>query len=140
MPLASALLVIAALVVIAAILGVVWRVRDGRRRRGAGTIDLSELGGRPGRLALVQFSTETCSRCPQVRRMLRSAASDRPSVDVLDVDLTHRPDLAARHHVLSTPTTLVVDADSRVTSRFVGVPRPADLAAALDALPALQEA
>lgn len=139
MPLSTALIVVAALVVSAALAGATWRVLDGRRRQGTGTVDLSELGVRAGRVALVQFSTETCSRCPQARRMLKTAASEHPGVDVIDVDLTHRPDLATQHRVLSTPTTFLVGADTQVISRFVGMPRAADLAAALTALPTLQE-
>ncbi|MFD5225207.1 TlpA family protein disulfide reductase [Microbacterium sp. NPDC058342] len=139
MPLASALISVAALVGVAVLVGVLWRVRDGRRRHGTGALDLAELGVRPGRVALVQFTTETCARCPQVRRMLQGLASALAAVDLVEVDLTHRPDLARRHHVLSTPTTFLVDADATLFARFNGVPRRVDVEAALSDLPALQE-
>ena len=135
-----ALLVLGALVVIAAVAGVVWRARDGRRRRGSDVVDLTDLGVTPGRVTLVQFGTETCARCPQVRRMLQGIASALPAVDHVDVDLTHRPDLARAHRVLSTPTTFLIGADAVLAARFNGVPRRADVEAALSELPVLQEA
>lgn len=138
MPLFPALLVLTALVAAAVLIGVVWRARDGRRSAGSDAVDLHDLGVTPGRTALVQFSTETCARCPQVRRMLREVASTRPDVDYIDVDLTARPDLARRHHVLTTPTTFLIAADATVTARFTGAPRRGDVDAALDELPTLQ--
>lgn len=131
MPLASALLAVAALVAVAVIGGVVWRLLDGRRRRGDGVVDATTLGLPSGRDALVLFSTEICSRCPQVRRMLQSIASEHPNVALVDVDLTHRPDVASAHRVLSTPTTFVISAEGHVTARFIGVPQRADVTAAL---------
>lgn len=139
-PLAHALLILGALVAAAVVVGVLWRLQDGRRRRGTGTVDVSALGIPSGAISLVLFSTETCSRCPQVRRMLQSVASVHPGVEVVDVDLTHRPDVAARHRVLSTPTVLLVGEDAVVTARFVGVPRREDVEAVLSERPVLQEA
>lgn len=143
MPLTSALLALTALVAVTVVVGAVWRIRDGRRRDGSRDGDpagLAELGVAAGRISLVQFSTETCTRCPQVRRMLQGVASAHPAVDHIEVDLTHRPDLARRHRVLSTPTTFVVDAGWTVVARFNGAPRRAQIETVLDELPALQEA
>ena len=72
---------------------------------------------------LLQFSTELCARCPGVHRTLggrrrRTAKASRH----LDVDLTHRPDIAKHFHVLQTPTTLVLDRNGVVQTRFGGVP------------------
>lgn len=103
-------------------------------------MDLSDLGVAPGRVSLVQFSTETCTRCPQVRRMLQGVVAAHDDVDHVDVDLTHRPDLARRHRVLSTPTTFLIGADESLVARFNGSPRRADIESALAELPALQEA
>lgn len=140
MPLSSALIALAALVVVAVATGVIWRAGDGRRRSGADAVDLTDLGVASGRVTLVQFSTETCARCPQVRRMLQGIATAHPGVDHADVDLTHRPDLAARHRVLSTPTTFVIGADGALVARFTGAPRPADVEDVLSELPVLEEA
>lgn len=139
MPLSTALLTVGVLLAVTVAAGMLWRLRDGRRRRATGVLDLDRLGLLRGRAALVLFSTETCARCPQVRRMLHALASERGAVDVHEVDLTHRPDLASDNRVLTTPTTLLVGPDARVVARFVGVPRRDDVIAALDELPALQE-
>ncbi|GAA2892766.1 thioredoxin family protein [Microbacterium esteraromaticum] len=139
MPLSTALLTAGILLVITVAAGALWRLRDGRRRRASGVVDVARLGLLRDRAALVLFSTETCSRCPQVRRMLHALASERGAVDVHEVDLTHRADLASDNRVLSTPTTLLIGPDARVVARFVGVPRRDDIVAALNELPALQE-
>ena len=140
MPLPSALIALAALVAVAVIAGLLWRARDGRRRAGADAIDLTDLGVTSGRISLVQFSTETCARCPQVRRMLQGVAAAHTGVDHVDVDLTHRPDLARRHRVLSTPTTFLIGTDDTLIARFIGAPRRSDIESTLAELPALQEA
>ncbi|WP_223625370.1 thioredoxin family protein [Microbacterium sp. EST19A] len=117
--------VAAALLVLATIIGVVLRRRDGRRRdAGALRFDpadaaSAELGSRA---TLVQFSTEMCARCPQVRRMLNAYASDHDGLRHVEVDLTHRPDLSARYKVLQTPTTFLIDGSGAVRARFHGVP------------------
>ena len=122
---ALALGIAAALLVSATIIGVLLRRRDGRRRDG-GTLRFDpadaagdELGSRA---TLVQFSTEMCARCPQVRRMLGDYAADQNGLRHVEVDLTHRPDLSARYKVLQTPTTFVVDGTGAVRARFHGVP------------------
>ncbi|KJQ53073.1 thioredoxin family protein [Microbacterium sp. SA39] len=124
----------AALLVLATVIGVTLRRRDGRRRdAGALRFDpadaaTSELGSRA---TLVQFSTEMCARCPQVRRMLHAYVSDHDGLRHVEVDLTHRPDLSARYKVLQTPTTFVVDRTGAVRARFHGVPHRHALTEAL---------
>jgi len=71
---------------------------------------------------LLQFSTEMCARCPGVHRTLSAIADDHDGVRHLDVDLTHRPDIAKHFHVLQTPTTLVLDRHGVVQTRFGGTP------------------
>ena len=126
MDLTIALFAIAALVVLAAAAGVVFRLTQGRAR----TVDSAEIVD-PRRLGadalgeeatLLQFSTEMCSRCPGVHRMLSEVADGREGVRHLDVDLTHRPDIAQHFRVLQTPTTLVLDRDGAIRTRFGGTP------------------
>ncbi|WP_150951770.1 TlpA family protein disulfide reductase [Microbacterium testaceum] len=119
-----ALLAVAALVVLTTVAGLVLRHRQGRARTvdSAEVVDPRLLGtDRLGTEAtLVQFSTEICSRCPGVRRILTQVADSREGVDYVDVDLTHRPDLAQRFRVLQTPTTLVLDRRGIIRTRFGG--------------------
>ena len=126
MDLTIALFAIAALVVLAAAAGVVFRLTQGRAR----TVDSAEIVD-PRRLGadalgeeatLLQFSTEMCSRCPGVHRMLSEVADGREGVRHLDVDLTHRPDIAQHFRVLQTPTTLVLDRHGAIRTRFGGTP------------------
>lgn len=117
--------VAAALLVLATIIGVVLRRRDGRRRdAGALRFDSADAASAVlgSRATLVQFSTEMCARCPQVRRMLNAYASDHDGLQHVEVDLTHRPDLSARYRVLQTPTTFLIDGSGAVRARFHGVP------------------
>jgi thiol-disulfide isomerase/thioredoxin len=71
---------------------------------------------------LLQFSTELCARCPGVHRTLSDIADSHAGVRHLDVDLTHRPDIAKHFHILQTPTTLVLDRDGVIHTRFGGTP------------------
>lgn len=122
---ALALVIVLGLLVLATAVGVALRRRDGRRRDGgrlrfdATDIPAAALGSRA---TLVQFSTETCARCPQVRRLLHSYASGDDGLAHIEVDLTHRPDLSARYKVLQTPTTFLIDGSGTVHARFHGVP------------------
>lgn len=131
-----ALGIIAALLALTVIIGVVVRRRDGRRRTG-GALQFDPLDAPAAewgsRATLVQFSTEMCTRCPQVRRMLSGYAADDGGLRHVEVDLTHRPDLSARYRVLQTPTTFVVDDTGAVRARFHGVPQRHALTEALAA-------
>jgi len=123
----DALLILAALLAVAAGLGVLVRRRQGRARRDVSheVIDPLRLGADAlgENATLLQFSTEMCAKCPGVHRMLAAVADRHDGVRHLDVDLTHRPDIAKHFHVLQTPTTLILDERGVVQTRFGGVPR-----------------
>ena len=144
---AAALLVIVLLVAVTAGIGVVWRGRQGgvlsaTRTAHSTTVTPAELGLREGgatpvfgtAATLVQFSTGLCVRCPGTRVLLGQVADAHPGVRHVDVDLTHRADLARRFNVLQTPTTLVLDGAGRVRARIGGVPNREALRAHLDEL------
>jgi len=141
MPATTALLITGGVLILAVVVGLALRARDGRRRDGGALRVRAEdvpdgLG--PGAV-LVQFSTEMCARCPQVRRLLRAIADSRDDVRHVDVDLTHRGDLAARYHVLQTPTTFLVDTTGAVLSRWGGVPDRRQIEDAIASARPLQE-
>lgn len=126
MPVSIALLITGAVVALAIAGGLIVRAQDGRRRSGGHLEVRSEdLNGRSlaATATLVQFSTEFCARCPQVRRLLDQIAVEHPGVERVEIDLTNRNDLATRYHVLQTPTTFLVDASGAVLSRWGGVPQ-----------------
>lgn len=127
MNLTDAALVLAAL--LAATIGVGaylrWQQNRPRRQDPSEVVEPQRLGaGALGeRATLLQFSTEMCARCPGVHRTLTEIADDRDGVVHLDIDLTHRPDIAKHFHVLQTPTTLILDGDGVIQTRFGGTPR-----------------
>lgn len=126
MPLVSAMIVLAAL--LAVTFGIGFSLRWAERRPQP---HISHEVVQPERLGadalgetatLLQFSTELCGRCPGVHRTLSFIADAREGVRHLDVDLTHRPDIAKHFHVMQTPTTLVLDREGVIQTRFGGVP------------------
>jgi len=132
-----------ALLLLATALGLLWRRSQGRLRAATGSrvrVSAAELTDAAGTspvfgtdATLLQFSTEFCSRCPGTRRLLgvltqkSSDYPDRQAVAHVDVDLTHRPDLARQFNILQTPTTLILDSDGVVTMRIGGAPRREDV-------------
>ncbi|TFD23722.1 thioredoxin family protein [Cryobacterium sp. TMS1-13-1] len=118
------------------VLGLFWRARQGRVTQISGQIirqtDVAAATPFGAAATLLQFSTELCARCPGTRRLLGAVADSRPGVVHVDVDLTHRADLANRYSILQTPTTLILDGAGRVRARVGGAPNRAAIAAALD--------
>lgn len=126
MNLLDATLVLAALLAATIGVGAVLRWQQSRPRTLNPTeaVDPQRLGADAlgERATLLQFSTEICSRCPGVHRTLGAIAEEREGVLHLDIDLTHRPDIAKHFHVLQTPTTLILDRDGVIQTRFGGTP------------------
>ena len=126
MSLSGAALVLTALLAVTLGVGAYLRWQQNRPRRvnPAEIVEPQRLGATVlgERATLLQFSTEMCSRCPGVHRTLAAIADDREGVLHLDVDLTHRPDIAKHFHVLQTPTTLILDGDGVAQTRFGGTP------------------
>ncbi|TFD58726.1 thioredoxin [Cryobacterium suzukii] len=127
-----------ALLAATTVLGLVWRARQGRVARFSGDViiaaDVAATVAFGPAATLLQFSTELCARCPGTRRLLGAIAEQRPGVVHVEVDLTHRPDLANRYAVLQTPTTLILDGSGRVRARVGGAPTRADVGATLDSI------
>jgi len=126
--------ILVGLVALATALGLVWKSRNGRVREVSG--DVVRLPEVPleGRATLLQFSTEVCAPCVPTRRVLSQIAATTEGVNHVDVDLTHRPDIAAKFNVLQTPTTLILDRAGHIRARIGGAPKPADVRAALDTI------
>jgi thiol-disulfide isomerase/thioredoxin len=127
-------IVLAAALVVASVLGLALRRRAGQFRAGPGPEVLTEvdLDGPLGqRATLVQFSTAFCAPCRPTRQILGQVAGMVDGVSHLEVDAAERLDLARRLRINSTPTVLVLGPDGAVAKRAVGVPRQADVVAAL---------
>ena len=126
MNLVGALVVLAVLLTATVLLGAFlqWRQNRPQRHISHEVVQPERLGadGLGEFATLLQFSTELCARCPGVHRTLAAVADAHPGVRHLNVDLTHRPDIAKHFHVLQTPTTLILDRDGAVQTRFGGAP------------------
>ncbi|AZM50524.1 thioredoxin [Streptomyces sp. WAC 06738] len=99
-------------------------------RLTAADLDVRELGERA---TLVQFSSAFCRPCAATRRILADVAGMVAGVAYADVDAESHLGLVRRLEVTRTPTVLVLDADGRVVRRAAGLPRKADVIAALGA-------
>jgi thiol-disulfide isomerase/thioredoxin len=137
------LIALAAALLVATALGVMLRRRAGRFRPGPASAGAGEglpraaltegdLGAGLGRRAtLVQFSTAFCAPCRPTRQILAQVADMVDGVTHVDIDAAARLDLARRLRINSTPTILVLDPDGVIVRRATGLPRKADVLAAL---------
>jgi thiol-disulfide isomerase/thioredoxin len=101
-------------------------------RTGADVLTEADLGGRLGRQAtLVQFSTAFCAPCRPTRQILAQVAGMTDGVTHVEIDAAARLDLVRRLRINSTPTVLVLGPDGAVVKRAAGLPRKADVIAAL---------
>lgn len=124
------------LVAVSTALGVVWRSRQGHISHENGNRivkvgDVPELGRLATGATLLQFSTEVCAPCVTTHAVLGSVAAEHSNVRHVDVDLTHRPDLASQFRIMQTPTTLILDGKGVVRARIGGAPRRDSLRAEL---------
>ncbi|MGZ0712282.1 TlpA family protein disulfide reductase (plasmid) [Coraliomargarita sp. W4R53] len=120
----AAFIALAALLISSVVIGLVMKSREGRARQvrpsaseQPATVGAAHWGEQA---TLLQFSTEFCTRCPGVHRTLSAIAVSTPGVIHLDVDLTHRTDLAKHFNILQTPTTLILDGEGVVRTRLGG--------------------
>ncbi|MFD6891512.1 TlpA family protein disulfide reductase [Streptomyces sp. NPDC059957] len=112
------------------------RVRAGERGEVVGEVRLgiAELGAEPGeRATLVQFSSAFCQPCRATRRLLDEVAAMVAGVRHIEIDAEKNLDLVRALGIEKTPTVLVLDAAGRIVRRAAGMPRKADVIAALGA-------
>jgi thiol-disulfide isomerase/thioredoxin len=144
----SGLVALVAALVVATALGLAWRWRTGRFRAAPSIVapaaatreaalrpDLlteADLGTRLGRQAtLVQFSTAFCAPCRPTRQILAEVAGMVDGVTHVEIDAADRLDLVRRLRINSTPTVLVLGPDGAIVKRAAGLPRRADVIAAV---------
>lgn len=138
MPIDPKLIAIVALLAIASVAGLIWRASTGRAKRikNGLQIDLKEIGatkdGKPvtafgEHTTFLQFSSETCATCKQTAKLFHELEKTSHGVLHIEIDLTHRLDLAEKFGILQTPTTLVLDSKGIVKSRIGGAPKPSTI-------------
>ena len=92
----------------------------------------SALAGRLGEHAtMVQFSSAFCQPCRATRRILEEVTVLVPGVSHVEIDAEDNLDLVREMKVRRTPTVLFLDSGGRVRKHASGLPRKADVIAAL---------
>jgi thiol-disulfide isomerase/thioredoxin len=110
------------------------REQGGHEADGRGPLGRAELGAEPGeRASLVQFSSAFCQPCRATRRVLAEVAAMVDGVAHIEIDAERELALVRALGIEKTPTVLVLDAAGRIVRRAQGMPRKADVIAALGA-------
>jgi thioredoxin-like negative regulator of GroEL len=127
---------IAAALGLAAAAGVLHNRRSGtvRDTDHPDDLDTAGLGLSTSGPTIVHFTAVWCGPCAAVRRVIKQVCAELPSVTHVEIDMDASPAVARRLSVLSLPTTFIFDAEGRQRYRSAGVPKAADLKAALQPL------
>lgn len=135
----AAIVAIVLALAVATVVGVVLNRRSGVLKESADSDaaalpDTSDLGLSRTGPTIVHFSAVWCGPCAGVRRVVNQVCAGLPGVAHVEIDMDANPGAARTLSVLSLPTTFIFDADGRQRYRTAGVPKAADLRAALDPL------
>jgi len=109
-------------------------LKDTTSTAGSDAVDTSDLGLSDTGPTVVHFSAVWCGPCAGVRRVVDQVCTELPQVAHVELDMDANQAVAKRLSVLSLPTTIVFGADGRPRFRVSGVPKAADLRAALEPL------
>ena len=121
---------------VAYLIGRLLTLRSGMLRdaKAAADVDTSDMGLSTTGPTVVHFTAEWCGPCAAVRRVVDQVCDELPQVAHVELDIDANPAIARRLSVLSLPTTIVFGSDGRPLFRMSGVPKAADLRAALEPL------
>jgi thiol-disulfide isomerase/thioredoxin len=98
------------------------------------TATLERLGVRPGRVTLLQFSSEYCAPCRAAHATCTAVAGERGGVNYVEVDAAGHLEEVRQLGIWRTPTVLVIDPAGRIAHRASGAPARSELAAIVDGL------
>jgi thiol-disulfide isomerase/thioredoxin len=121
--------------VVALGLAVLLRRRDGKLRVAGGGSGGWALAGHspaaPDRVLLLQLSSPVCTPCRQTADVLSELTDATAGLVHVELDVADRPDVARELGVMRTPTVVAFDRDGTELVRVSGVPRTAELLAAV---------
>ncbi|AKG46556.1 thioredoxin [Streptomyces xiamenensis] len=104
---------------------------SGRREQPLTPAVLGVAGPLGERATLVHFSSAFCRPCAATRRVLAQVAAMVPGVRHVEIDAEAHLETVRALRITATPTVLVLDAAGRTVRRAAGMPRKADVIAAL---------
>ncbi len=98
---------------------------------------------RPAHVSILSFSSEDCTQCrqlqaPVLRRVVEAKGED--VVAVITIDTPTSPELARRYHVLTVPTTVLLDTHGQAHAVNYGFTNAQSLLKQVDAILALENA
>lgn len=121
--------ILAALLLVATLLGFAWQNAQGRVLRHKPSslppdVPL-EFVDQNTRFTLLQFSGPFCSYCDAMRGVLQRAAAAHPGVvSHREIDITDHLELTSALRVTQTPTTFIVTTTGHLVSRISGAAKP----------------
>lgn len=137
----TGILVLVGAIAVALVLGLVWQRRNGRFRARSSDNEepldnvLSQLGLEPqAEVTLLQFSSAFCQPCVATRRILADVASMVDGVEHVEIDAESHLEAVRALGIMRTPTVIVLDSAGSEVKRASGLPRKADVIAAIGAV------
>jgi thiol-disulfide isomerase/thioredoxin len=85
----------------------------------------------PPQVTFLQFSSEFCQPCRVTNKLLDEVTNSFPAICHIELDVVEHMDLVKTYGITRTPTTLVIDKSGTVHFRATGVPKKAELTAAV---------
>jgi thiol-disulfide isomerase/thioredoxin len=85
----------------------------------------------PPQVTFLQFSSEFCQPCRVTNKLLDEVTNSFPAICHIELDVVEHLDLVKTYGITRTPTTLIIDKSGTVHFRATGVPKKAELTAAV---------
>ena len=126
-----------AVLVLSAAFGIYRKVSDGKLRVQVvppqqGLIEHLHLDhDHPPQVTFLQFSSEFCQPCRVTNKVLEEVTNSFPAICHIELDVVEHMDLVKTYGISRTPTTLIIDKAGTVHFRATGVPKKAELTAAV---------
>jgi thiol-disulfide isomerase/thioredoxin len=129
--------VLLAVLVLSAAFGIYRKVSDGKLREEIvpplqGLTEHLHLDhDHPPQVTFLQFSSEFCQPCRVTTKLLDEVTNSFPAICHIELDVVEHMDLVKTYGITRTPTTLIIDKSGTVNFRATGVPKKAELTAAV---------
>jgi thiol-disulfide isomerase/thioredoxin len=129
--------VLIAVLALSAAFGIYRKLSDGKLRAQVvppqqGLIEHLHLNhDHPPQVTFLQFSSEFCQPCRVTNKVLEEVTNSFPAICHIELDVVEHMDLVKTYGISRTPTTLIIDKAGTVHFRATGVPKKAELTAAV---------